>query len=84
MPLECLFISNLEKKSCRKRMGCVESASAKAASERSKDIDRTLRRDGETSSKEVKLLLLGKLRRQKCESVNSNMSVAVAPDSCSN
>ncbi|XP_072279713.1 guanine nucleotide-binding protein G(i) subunit alpha-3 [Pyxicephalus adspersus] len=40
-------------------MGCTLSTEDKAASERSKMIDRNLREDGEKSSKEVKLLLLG-------------------------
>ncbi|KAM8975244.1 guanine nucleotide-binding protein G(i) subunit alpha-3 isoform 1-T1 [Pelodytes ibericus] len=40
-------------------MGCTLSAEDKAAAERSKMIDRNLREDGEKSSKEVKLLLLG-------------------------
>lgn len=40
-------------------MGCIESSEAKAAAARSRDIDRTLRKDGEVSSREVKLLLLG-------------------------
>lgn len=41
-------------------MGCTISAEDKAAVERSKMIDRNLREDREKSSKEVKLLLLGR------------------------
>lgn len=44
-------------------MGCTLSAEDKAAIERSKIIDRNLREDGEKASREVKLLLLGKLER---------------------
>lgn len=42
-------------------MGCTISAEDKAAVERSKMIDRNLREDREKSSREVKLLLLGRL-----------------------
>lgn len=41
-------------------MGCAVSADDKAAVERSKQIDKALRVDGEKASREVKLLLLGK------------------------
>ena len=41
-------------------MGCAVSADDKAAVERSKQIDKVLRQDGEKASREVKLLLLGK------------------------
>lgn len=42
-------------------MGCAVSASRdKEAEERSKNIDRALRADGERAASEVKLLLLGK------------------------
>lgn len=41
-------------------MGCAISSDDKMAQERSKRIDRALRADGEKSSREVKLLLLGK------------------------
>lgn len=40
-------------------MGCTMSAEDKAAMARSKMIDRNLREDGQKSSREVKLLLLG-------------------------
>ncbi|BFZ10533.1 hypothetical protein BsWGS_13572 [Bradybaena similaris] len=40
-------------------MGCVNSQEDKAASERSKQIDKSLRMDGEKAAREVKLLLLG-------------------------
>jgi guanine nucleotide-binding protein G(i) subunit alpha len=40
-------------------MGCAVSSEDKAAAERSKQIDRGLRIDGEKASREVKLLLLG-------------------------
>lgn len=43
-------------------MGCAASSDDKAASERSKQIDKTLRMDGEKAAREVKLLLLGKLK----------------------
>ena len=42
------------------KMGCTISAEDKAAMERSKMIDKTLRDDEEKSCREVKLLLLGK------------------------
>lgn len=41
-------------------MGCGLSAEESAAVNRSKEIDRMLRRDGEKAEREVKLLLLGK------------------------
>lgn len=41
-------------------MGCAVSTDDKEAVERSKQIDKTLRADGEKASREVKLLLLGK------------------------
>ncbi|KAF8562425.1 hypothetical protein P879_11046 [Paragonimus westermani] len=40
-------------------MGCVESREQKAAVARSKIIDKTLKADGEATSKQAKLLLLG-------------------------
>jgi len=40
-------------------MGCVSSTEDKAAVERSKQIDKKIRADGERSAREVKLLLLG-------------------------
>ena len=40
-------------------MGCAVSSDDKAAQERSKQIDKTLRADGEKAAREVKLLLLG-------------------------
>ncbi|XP_059150469.1 guanine nucleotide-binding protein G(i) subunit alpha isoform X2 [Physella acuta] len=40
-------------------MGCVSSQEDKAAVERSKQIDKSLRMDGEKAAREVKLLLLG-------------------------
>lgn len=46
-------------------MGCAVSAARdKEAVERSKNIDRALRADGERAASEVKLLLLGELRRR--------------------
>ena len=42
-------------------MGCAVSSMEKEAAERSRKIDRELQKDGEKASKEVKLLLLGKL-----------------------
>ena len=44
------------------KMGCVTSQEDKAAVERSKMIDKTLRIDGEKAAREVKLLLLGGFR----------------------
>lgn len=41
-------------------MGCAVSSVDKAAAERSKAIDKSLRAEGERSAREVKLLLLGK------------------------
>ena len=40
-------------------MGCAVSTDDKAASERSRQIDRNLRVDGDKQAREVKLLLLG-------------------------
>ncbi|XP_033121395.1 guanine nucleotide-binding protein G(i) subunit alpha [Antedon mediterranea] len=40
-------------------MGCATSAEDKAAAERSRQIDKNLRLDGEKAAREVKLLLLG-------------------------
>ena len=40
-------------------MGCAISASERNAAERSKEIEKQLRVDGERASREVKLLLLG-------------------------
>ena len=40
-------------------MGCAISSDDKAAVERSKQIDKGLRADGEKAAREVKLLLLG-------------------------
>lgn len=40
-------------------MGCAESKEARAATARSKVIDKTLKADGEESSRQAKLLLLG-------------------------
>jgi hypothetical protein len=42
------------------QMGCIVSASERRAQDRSKEIERQLRADGEKASREVKLLLLGK------------------------
>ena len=42
-------------------MGCGMSAEERAAFERSRQIDKSIRRDHERRSNEVKLLLLGKL-----------------------
>ena len=42
-------------------MGCAVSSMEKEAAERSRKIDRELQKDGEKASKEVKLLLLGKI-----------------------
>jgi guanine nucleotide-binding protein G(i) subunit alpha len=40
-------------------MGCAVSSDDKAAQERSKQIEKQLRADGEKAAREVKLLLLG-------------------------
>ncbi|CAH8503232.1 unnamed protein product [Heterobilharzia americana] len=40
-------------------MGCIESKESRAATARSRDIDKTLKADCEASSREAKLLLLG-------------------------
>ena len=45
-------------------MGCAVSTDDKAASERSRQIDRNLRVDGDKQAREVKLLLLGLLLSQ--------------------
>lgn len=48
------------------KMGCAVSASRdKEAIERSKNIDRALRADGERAASEVKLLLLGEYSTPK-------------------
>ena len=46
-------------------MGCAVSTDDKAASERSRQIDRNLRVDGDKQAREVKLLLLGKYGKNK-------------------
>lgn len=48
-------------------MGCTLSAEDKAAAERSRMIDRNLREDGEKAAKEVKLLLLGRMKEAVAE-----------------
>lgn len=49
-----------KKNQFRRKMGCAVSAARdKEAVERSKNIDRALRADGELRASEVKLLLLG-------------------------
>ena len=58
-------------------MGCAISSDDKVAQERSKRIDRALRADGEKSSREVKLLLLGKLQLLSSDSVCHCHSVSV-------
>ena len=40
-------------------MGCIISTSERRAADRSKEIERQLRADGEKTQREVKLLLLG-------------------------
>ena len=50
-------------------MGCAVSTDDKAASERSRQIDKNLRVDGDRQSREVKLLLLGKSFDYSIESV---------------
>jgi len=40
-------------------MGCAASTDDKSAADRSKQIEKQLRADGEKASREVKLLLLG-------------------------
>lgn len=42
-------------------MGCAASSEDRQAQERSKQLDRMLRADGEKAAREVKLLLLGML-----------------------
>lgn len=56
-------------------MGCTVSAEDKAASERSKMIDKNLREDGEKAAREVKLLLLGKSWHVVCVCVIFSGSV---------
>ena len=41
-------------------MGCAASSEDRQAQERSKQLDRMLRADGEKAAREVKLLLLGR------------------------
>lgn len=50
-------------------MGCAVSSDDKAAQERSKQIDKTLRADGEKAAREVKLLLLGE-SNQSCRKIS--------------
>ena len=50
-------------------MGCAVSTDDKAAVERSKQIDKSLRADGEKAAREVKLLLLGKYNKFSHSSV---------------
>ena len=63
-------------------MGCAVSSEDRAAAERSKQIDKTLRADGEKASREVKLLLLGKAERFELKSQlnlpQNRMSMAVS------
>lgn len=54
----------------RAEMGCTISAEDKAAVERSKMIDKNLREDRDKASREVKLLLLGKLSTVFSDIVN--------------
>lgn len=42
-------------------MGCASSTDDKSATDRSKQIEKLLRADGEKASREVKLLLLGQI-----------------------
>ena len=42
-------------------MGCIISTSERRAADRSREIERQLRADGEKTQREVKLLLLGQL-----------------------
>ena len=44
-------------------MGCAASSEDRQAQERSKQLDRMLRADGEKAAREVKLLLLGRWLR---------------------
>lgn len=41
-------------------MGCTQSSEERAASARSKHIDKNLKEDGIKAAKDIKLLLLGK------------------------
>lgn len=50
-------------------MGCAPSSEDRQAQERSKQLDRMLRADGEKAAREVKLLLLGKLHRPSMKRV---------------
>ena len=50
-------------------MGCTLSAEERAALDRSKAIEKNLKEDGLTAAKDVKLLLLGKKRTEKCGEV---------------
>lgn len=52
-------------------MGCTISAEDKAAAEWSKMIDKNLREDREKSSREVKLLLLGKSSIESLDLLNN-------------
>lgn len=55
-------------------MGCAVSASRdKEAIERSKNIDRALRADGERAASEVKLLLLGRSKYEYMQINNENV-----------
>ena len=50
-------------------MGCAVSSEDRLAAERSKQIDKSLRADGEKASREVKLLLLGKYEFQELNDI---------------
>lgn len=61
--VQCSFLSPLsttaDLESSLDAMGCGVSVEEREAALRSRDIDRSLRKDGEVASKRVKLLLLG-------------------------
>lgn len=56
-------------------MGCTVSAEDKAAAERSKMIDKNLREDGEKAAREVKLLLLGRLKLMAVHQIETERNV---------
>lgn len=71
-----------ERSRLRVKMGCTISAEDKAAVERSKMIDKNLREDREKSSREVKLLLLGRLSTVLLGLFNAWKSIRILISAC--
>lgn len=56
-------------------MGCTQSAEERAAAARSRQIERNLKEDGIQASKDIKLLLLGTVRRSYTRLANGRTHV---------